>query len=233
MGLFPSLPLDKFKSGVAPRSPLHRVCLLAEKGDVTRQSKKSSGTWRTSQGYLTFKSNKAVERRLTLQSLQAQSHKEVRILLVVLLLPPASLLAPRQGLLDRSVEPRGCLQLQTQSCGKCLGFLRLHTASWKCCCMRACKCPFLKSAQFRKYFSCKWWFIKKKYFSKKKTHQKKPRTLKFALCSFRIIRDTNKRHQNTVYLSCSVEISDIVCLQRSGKGYPLCENGNLRRQLYN
>lgn len=69
-GLFPNLPLAKSKSGVAPSQALYRICLQAEEGNVTRPSKQSSRTLRTSLGYLTFKVNEPVERRLALQSLR-------------------------------------------------------------------------------------------------------------------------------------------------------------------
>lgn len=73
MGFFPNVLLAKFKSGVAPSQALHRICLQAGEEDVIRQSKQSSQTLRTSLGYLTFKVNEPVERRLAFQSLQAQS----------------------------------------------------------------------------------------------------------------------------------------------------------------
>lgn len=82
MGLFPNLPLAKFKSEVAPSQALHRICLWAGEGGVTRQSKQSSRSLRTSLGYLTFKVNESVERSLALRSLQAQSfEREVKTLL--------------------------------------------------------------------------------------------------------------------------------------------------------
>ena len=53
-------------------------------------------------------------------------------------------------------------------CRKCLDFLRLHGMSWKCCCVRACVCPSLKSELWRNYLRIKCWLIKENYFMLKK-----------------------------------------------------------------
>lgn len=71
MGLFPNLLLAKFKSGVAPNQSLQKICLQPGEGHVTVRVSKAQ-TLRTSLGYLTFKVNEPVERKLALQSPHAQ-----------------------------------------------------------------------------------------------------------------------------------------------------------------
>lgn len=163
MGLFPNLPLAKFKSGVAPNQSLQQICLQPGEGGVPRPSKQSSQTRRISLGYLIFKVNEPVERRLGLQPPKYSYFKETLSKLCWLCCP--CLLLPSQH--PNKVCAGEALSQEDICCvhdcssrpspmgsgffinvcwlcsmsGKFLDFLRLHSMPWKHCCVHACGCP--------------------------------------------------------------------------------------------